>query len=114
MEKLDLKKYGREILLAKNNPKKLDNINITLTGWFCYFSEQLIELEIGEAKFWGEHKHLESDKPTSDTTIKALWRITPMGADHLRAEMYCKSIEKTMSSLKSSLRRLEVESRNQA
>lgn len=114
MEIINLEEYGRKIWKLKNNPRGLDSLNVELTGWYAYYSEQMINLEAKEAQFWKENKHLDQEKPLSDTTIKALWRITPDGADHLRADRYCKTIEKIMSSLKSSLRRLEMEGRNQS
>lgn len=113
MESINLEKYGRDIWIAKNNPKKIDSINTELLGWYAYYSEQMVNLDRAEAQFWKENKHLESDKPLSDTMIKALWRITPQGDNHLTADRYCKTLEKMMSSLKSSLRRMEVEARNQ-
>ena len=112
MKKIDLEEYGRKIWKYKNNPRKLDELNLELTAFFGYYSEQMINLDIQEAQFWKANKHLESDKPLSDTIIKSLWRITPAGESHLHADRYTKALEKMMSSIKSSLRRAEIEARN--
>lgn len=113
IKQIDLNEFGRRIFKAKDSPGTLDSINLELTSWFSYYNEQLNYLELAEAKFWGDNKEIEGEKPRSDKTIASLWKLTSDGEDHMRATRAVKTIEKLMSSLKSSLRRAEVESRGQ-
>jgi hypothetical protein len=112
MKTIDLTEYGRRIYQSKNSPHILDEISIELCSWYAYYAEKLIHLELQEAKFWQDNKHLESEKPTSDAMIKKLWILTPEGAEHLQTEMIVKTIEKLLSTLKTSVYRSNIEYRN--
>lgn len=109
---INLHEFGRRIYQNKNSPHILDEISIELCSWYAYYSESLIRLELQEAKFWQENKHLESEKPTSDAMIRKLWILTEEGSEHLRTEMIVKTIEKLLSTLKTSVYRSNVEYRN--
>lgn len=113
MNQINLEEFGRKIFQAKDSPSELDNINLQLTGWFSYYSEQLNDLELLEAKFWEDNKHIDGKKDRSDKELSNMWKLTPDGENHMRAQRAVKTIEKLSSSLKSSLRRAEVESRGQ-
>lgn len=112
MKTIDLKEYGRRIYQNRNAPHVLDELSIELAGWYANYSESLIRLELQEAKFWQDHKHLEAEKPTSDAMIKKLWILTEEGSEHLKTEMIVKTIEKLLSTLKTSVYRSNVEYRN--
>ena len=56
MESINLEEFGRRIFKAKNSPSTLDDLNLQLTSWFSYYSEQLNTLELFEAKFWQDNK----------------------------------------------------------
>jgi enolase len=113
MEKtLDLAQIGRDILTYKNLPEKLDGINITLAGWYAYYSSRMIPLEVAEASFWEKTKNYKSEKPTSDAMVKALWKITKEGYEMIEIERTLKTIEKLMSTLRTSLARHDRELRN--
>ncbi len=113
IKKIDLDDYGRRIFKANGHPGILDQLNLEITGWFAYFSEQLNVLELLEAKFWQDNKKVEGSKDKSDKELESMWKLTPDGEAHMRAVRATKTIEKLMSSLKASLRRAETEARNQ-
>jgi hypothetical protein len=110
---IDLDEYGRRIFKAKDSPGTLDSINTELMGWYAYFNEQLNSLELLEAKFWQDNKKIEGKKDRSDKELEGMWKLTDDGEYHMRSLRAVKTIEKLSSSLKSSLRRAEVESRGQ-
>lgn len=112
MKTIDLKEYGRRIYQNRNAPHVLDELSTELAGWYANYSESLIRLELQEAKFWQENKHLEAEKPTSDAMIRKLWILTEEGSEHLKTEMIVKTIEKLLSTLKTSVYRSNVEYRN--
>lgn len=113
MEKqIDLTKIGRDIIRYKNVPAQLDSINLTLAGWYAFYSEQMITLELAEASFWEKVKDYEADKPKSDSLVRALWKITPDGHKMIEYERTLKTIEKLMSSLRTSLARHDRELRS--
>lgn len=111
MKIVDLSEYGRRIFNSKSSPVELDSINIELTSWYAYYSEQLNSLDLLEAVFWSENKHVEGSKDRSDKELESMWKMTKDGKDHMIANRTVKTIEKLMSSLKASLRRAESESR---
>jgi len=112
MKKIDLEKYGRDIFKYKDLPEKLDGIQIELAGWYAYYASQMIPLEIAEAVFWEKTKNYESEKPTSDATVRALWKITEDGHKMIESERTLKTLEKLMSTLRTSLARHNQEMRN--
>ena len=112
MEKqIDLVQYGRDIMTYKDLPAQLDDINLKLAGWYAYYSAQIIPLELAEARFWEDHKDYKADKPKSDSFVKALWRLTVDGQKMIEYERVLKTLEKLMSSLRSSLARHDRELR---
>lgn len=110
MEQVDLAGIGREIFAASNNPRKLDAINIKLSGWFSYMSEEFIDLEYKEAVFHQNTKN-SGDKALSDKSVTSLWRITEDGQRHTRVAQTIKTLQTLMSNIKASIRRAEIESR---
>ena len=111
METLDLQKIGAKIQRAKGNPGLLDEINIDLSGWYSYFSEQFIRLEHQEAVFY-QVKEMADEKPTIKS-IESQWKISEEGQEHTRVKQSLKGIEKCMSNIKASIRRASEESHNQ-
>lgn len=111
MQQVDLKEIGREIFAASQSPKKLDSINIRLSGWYAFYSDVLIDLEYKEALFHQNTKNA-GDKTLSDKTVESLWKITEDGQTHTRVSQTMKTVEKLMSNIKSSIRRSEVEAKN--
>lgn len=111
METLDLQKIGAKIQRAKGNPVLLDEINIDLSGWYSYFSEQFIRLEHQEAVFY-QVKEMAEEKPTVKS-IESQWKISQEGQDHTRVKQTIKTLEKLMSNIKASIRRATEESHNQ-
>jgi|SRR6185369_17289329 len=110
MKELDLEEYGREIIRYQNAPGELDNLNLQLSGWYAYYSSQLIRLDLLEAKFFVNTKGKGEEK-ISDDMVKALWKITEEGAEHVKVKQIVKTTEKLMSNIKASIRRSEIESR---
>jgi hypothetical protein len=112
-KKINLPQFGRDIISFKNIPPKLDSINLTLAGWYANYSEKMIQLELLEASFWEKTKGLEKEKQLSDSMVRALWKITPDGNKMIEYERTLKTIEKLMSSLRTSLARADREYRTQ-
>lgn len=108
---LDLEEVGRKIFKANGLPAVLDSINVELTGWLGYYSEQIIRLDINEAVFHHNTKG-EGEEKLSDKTVESLWKITEEGQDQTRTKQTLKFLEKAMSNIKASIRRAETESRN--
>lgn len=112
IKQIDLAEFGRRIVRAKDSPGMMDTINIELLGWYSYFSEQLNTLELLEARFWEEKKRVDGEKDRSDKELQSMWKLTPDGETQMRVERAVKTIEKLSSGLKASLRRAEVDYRN--
>jgi hypothetical protein len=112
MKTIDLEQYGRDMFANKDNPSKLDEINIELAGWYAFYSAQLIPLKLEEASFWEKFKDIKAEKPKSDTYVRALWRISKSGHQMIEIEETLKTIDKLMSTLRSSIHRSTVELRN--
>src|SRR6185369_12238419 len=72
-------------------------------------SSQLIRLDLLEAKFFVNTKGKGEEK-ISDDMVKALWKITEEGAEHVKVKQIVKTTEKLMSNIKASIRRSEIES----
>jgi hypothetical protein len=106
---IDLSEYGRRMFQRKDSPGELDALNIELAGWYAYYSSQIIPLKLSEASFWEEHKDIKAEKPKSDTYVRALWRISKDGHKMIELEETLKTIDKLMSTLRSSLHRYTVE-----
>jgi len=111
-ENIDLVSYGRNIYINKDNPNELNDLNLELVGWYAFYNAKMIPLELAEATFWETHKDIKSDKPKSDAFVKALWRITKEGQQMLEYERVLKTIEKIMSSLRTSINKATHEARN--
>jgi len=111
MKILDLEEIGRRIFKANGNPGILDSINVELTAWLGYYSEQIIRLEVNESFFHQNHKG-EGEEKLSDKTVDSLWKITEEGREHTRVKQTLKFLSTSMSNIKSSIRRAETESRN--
>lgn len=112
-KQIDLAEYGRNIYLNKDNPGVLDDINIELVGYYAFYSAQMIPLELAEASFWEKHKDIHAEKPKSDAFVKALWKITTDGQQMIEYERILKTIEKIMSTLRTSINRANQEFKNQ-
>jgi len=92
MKEINLQKAGEEIMRNKNNPAGLDHIQLNLAGYYAFYSDKMIELELKKAIFWEENKNFNSEKPKSDPLVRALWMITKDG--HKMIE-----IERTLSTI---------------
>lgn len=55
-KEIDLTEYGREIIRYKNIPEQLDRIQLELAGFYAYYSEQMIDLELAQATFGNKTK----------------------------------------------------------
>lgn len=113
MEKqINLEEIGRDIFRFRDVPGELDVTNLQLAGWYAYYSAMMIPLELEEASFWETHKGLEREKPVSDAMVRALWKITKSGQEMIEVERTLKTIEKLMSTLRTSIARADRELRN--
>jgi len=109
-KEINLPEFGRDIIRSKNNPAKLDSIQLILAGWYANYSEKMIELELAEASFWEEHKGTGEEKK-SDPMVRALWKISKSGRDKTEVDRTLKTIHILISSIKSSLNRQTNEMR---
>lgn len=109
---IDLTEYGRNIIRYKNIPHKLDELQLELVGFFAYYNEQMIQLELEEAGFWEIHKDINSEKPKSDPFVRALWKITLSGKRMTEVSRTISTISKLISSIQSSLKRQSNELRS--
>lgn len=114
MKKIDLSKYGRDIITYKTSPEHLDRLQLELAGWYAYYADSMIEREIAQATFWEKHKDIKSENPKSDPFVRALWKISKEGKEMVEHERTLKTIHILISSIKASLNRQSVEMRNQA
>lgn len=112
-KKIDIEEYGRKVFQYKDNPSALDAVNCEMAGWYAYYQNRMIPLERQEAEFWRDVKGLEDEKPKSDAIVRALWKITEAGMDMAEIERILKTLEKLMSTCRSSIRRASEEMRNQ-
>jgi hypothetical protein len=111
MKEINLPEFGRDIIRAKNNPAKLDSIQLTLAGWYANYAEKMIDLELAEATFWENNKDFNSEKPKSDPLVRALWKITKEGHEMIETERTLSTIHILISSIKASLNRQTNEMR---
>ena len=111
MSALNLKEYGQRIFKSREMPDALDTINIELSGWYANIASEMAILERQEAVFWQKHKGFELEKPRSDAYVNALWRVTEEGMKHSEIGLQMKTIEKLMSTIRSSLARADREFR---
>jgi hypothetical protein len=108
--KIDLPEFGREMIRFKNVPAKLDELQIRLAGFYAYYAEKMINLELKEAVFWEENKGTGETKK-SDPMVRALWRISKDGKDKAEVDRTLKTIHILISSIKASLNRQTNEMR---
>lgn len=104
--------YSQKIQEYKEHPHFLSELLLEMSTDYGMVTQKKIESEINKAKFWMEHKDLGSEKPVSDTMLEAMYLLVD-GGESNRIKLYLKAIEKLMSAIKSHLRTLEHESRNQ-
>ncbi len=109
--KINLAEYGRNIIQYRNSPNELDRLQLELAGFYAYYSEKMIRLELAEATFWEQNKNFNSEKPKSDPLVRALWKITKDGHEMIEIERTLKTIHILISSIKSSLNRQSNELR---
>jgi len=112
MKKINLSQVGRDIMQNKNIPHELDSTQLDLAGWYAYYSEQIIPLEIAQATFWEKFKGIDTEKPKSDPFVRALWKMSQEGKDMVEIERTLKTIHILISSIKASLNRQTNELRN--
>jgi hypothetical protein len=111
-KEIDLPEFGRNIIRFKNSPAKLDDIQLTLVGWYANYSEEMTQLELAEATFWESNKG-EGETKISDPMVRAMWKITKEGHRKIQLDRTLKTIHILVSSCKASMQRHNVEARNQ-
>lgn len=104
--------YSQKIQEYKELPHFLSELLLEMSTDYGMVTQKKIESEIKKAKFWMEHKDLGSEKPVSDKMLEAMYLMVD-GGESNRIKLYLKAIEKLMSCIRSHLRVLEAESRNQ-
>ena len=103
--------YSQKIQEYKELPHYLSELLIDMSTDYGMVTQKKIESEIKKAQFWIDNKHLDSEKPTSDTMLEAMYLLVD-GGESNRVKLYLKALEKLMSCIRSHLRVLEAESRN--
>jgi hypothetical protein len=109
-KEINLPKAGEEIMRNKNNPAELDRIQLNLAGYYAFYADKMIELELAEASFWEKTKGTGENK-VSDPMVRALWRITKEGKEKAEVDRTLKTIHILISSIKASLNRQTNEMR---
>lgn len=104
--------YSKKIQEYKELPHFLSELLLEMSTDYGMVTQKKIESEIKKAKFWMENKDLGAEKPVSDKMLEAMYLMVD-GGESNRIKLYLKAIEKLMSCIRSHLRVLEAESRNQ-
>ena len=104
--------YSQKIQEYKEFPHFLSDLLLEMSTDYGMVTQKKIESEIKKAQFWMEHKDLGSEKPVSDKMLEAMYLLVD-GGESNRIKLYLKAIERLMSAIKSHIRTLETESRNQ-
>ena len=104
--------YSQKIQEYKELPHYLSELLIDMSTDYGMVTQKKIESEIKKAQFWIDNKHLDSEKPTSDTMLEAMYLLVD-GGESNRIKLYLKALERLMSAIKSHIRTLETELRNQ-
>lgn len=104
--------YSQKIQEYKELPHFLSELLLEMSTDYGMVTQKKIESEIKKAKFWMEHKDLGSEKPVSDKMLEAMYLMVD-GGESNRIKLYLKALEKLMSCIRSHLRILETEARNQ-
>lgn len=100
---------SEQILKSKDHPRSLSKLLMEMATKYAMVSDIYKDLRMAKNVFWQENKK----EKVSDKAVEISWHCTEEGEKELRATMELKSLEKLMSSVKSYLRVLENESRNQ-
>lgn len=104
--------YSKKIQEYKELPHFLSELLLEMSTDYGMVTQKKIESEIKKAQFWMKHKDLGSEKPVSDKMLEAMYLLVD-GGESNRIKLYLKALEKLMSCIRSHLRVLEAESRNQ-
>lgn len=104
--------YSNKIQEYKELPHFLSELLLEMSTDYGMVTQKRIESEIKKAGFWMEHKDFGSEKPVSDKMLEAMYLMVD-GGESNRIKLYLKALEKLMSCIRSHLRVLEAELRNQ-
>ena len=104
--------YSQKIQEYKDLPHQLSELLLEMSTDYGMVTQKKIESEIKKAQFWIDNKHLEEEKPVSDTMLEAMFLMVD-GGESNRIKLYLKASEKLMSCIKSHLRILSEESKSQ-
>ena len=104
--------YSQKIQEYKELPHYLSELLIDMSTDYGMVTQKKIESEIKKAQFWIDNKHLDSEKPTSDTMLEAMYLLVD-GGESNRVKLYLKTLERLMSSVKAHLRILSEEAKSQ-
>lgn len=108
-----LTQYSEEIQKRASAPHELSELLIDMSVDFAKANNQKIYYAVSKAKFITENKGLETEKPLSDKAVESKYLTTKEGIECRKNEIYIKALTSLMSNIKSALRNLENEARNQ-
>lgn len=108
-----LSHYAEEIQKRAAFPHELADLLITMSVDFAQANNNKIHYSIVKADYFMKNKGLENEKPLSDKAVESKFLTTEEGKQYKNNEIYIKALTSLMSNIKSALRNLENEARNQ-
>ncbi|NQS89143.1 hypothetical protein HQ584_05080 [Patescibacteria group bacterium] len=114
-----LKEYAEELKKYANSPNELDDLLAESTADYAFYTEELLNIKLGKAKFWVDlkTKHkidgkiVDRENPLSDKLTEQLWFADEIGQRELRLKYKVKALEKIGSSCRAVLFNQEREMR---
>lgn len=106
-----LTEFAQEIMDSKNSPHRLAELEILMAGKYAMLSDIAKELQIEKAIYTNNVK-FANEKPLSDTSVEAKWRIEESGQKEIRMRYEFRALEKLLSACKSSIYVANNEARN--
>ena len=108
-----LEYYSQKMREYESLPHQLSSLLLGMSADYGQAMNQKMELEMERAQFFVKHKGLSDEKPVSDKMLDMLFIRDGNGKKLLRCDIYIKGSSSMMSVIKSHLRNLTEESKNQ-
>lgn len=93
-------------------PHKLSTILLSMSADYGKATQDKMAFEVEKADFFIRHKRLGEDKPVSDKMLEMMF-IQEKGNKLIKCDLYLKGLSSLMSAVKTHLRNLGEESKNQ-
>tara|TARA_R110000868_G_scaffold160448_6_gene390078 strand:+ start:612 stop:1028 length:417 start_codon:yes stop_codon:yes gene_type:complete len=97
----NLKDYGREVFMAKNDPEGLADLHLEISMQYASLTEDYVNLKLQRANFWQvKEKKDENGKKPSDKAVENMWLLTPAGGKMEKIKYYLDGMEKLIGAIK--------------